>query len=145
MKTFLTLIAILLSFGLFTDANACEKCKGGKCGDADPLLELSVEKEVLYRRTMRDAKNQADAIMKEIEELKEDKIDVLTSSSFDEQKFRRISSEIKELKDKKYSIFKEAIIGLARQFDRDDREIMAEAIKRHCKKGGGGCGKCPKK
>ncbi len=116
-----------VAFADTTEAgNRCEyKSSGAKY---KALEQLPAEKEKLFHRTMRDAREKKAAIRKEIVKAREETRNVLLAPDFNEALFKEKAARVSELVERQHQVMSDAIATLARQFTPDERKVLADVL-----------------
>lgn len=94
------------------------------------LSQLPVEKEVLFHRAMREAREKHVKIRRQVRTLKIEMKDILAAPEFNEELFRAKNAEVQELTRVRHQAMEEAFIGLAKQYTPEERKILAELLPR---------------
>jgi len=94
----------------------------------DTLSRLPVEKEVLFRRTMREAREQAASYRKDLEKARQAVKESLGAPELNEAVLRERMKQVQELREKQRHVMEEAVVKLAKQYTPEERKLLAELI-----------------
>lgn len=97
----------------------------------DVLSQWPAEKEMLFHQTMRDARDNAKTVKEEVRKLRGEMKELLAAAKFDDVLYREKSARIRELRNASEKVMGEAIVTLAKQFNQDERKILAQLISKH--------------
>jgi uncharacterized membrane protein len=134
MKKVLAVSALALGLSMGSMAYADTKESGDQCeykksGARQSLLEqLPPEKETLFHRTMRDAREKKAAIHEDLVKAREDARRVLLAPEFNEALYKEKTARVAELIEREHQVMQDAIASLARQFTPDERKVLAEVV-----------------
>ncbi len=92
------------------------------------LTQLPEDKEMLFHKTMREAKGKAVSIREEIKKLRAEIKDILVAREFNEALFVEKTKKVHELQGKKHNAMDEAFVKLAKQFTPEERKILVQLI-----------------
>jgi len=134
MKRVLAVSALAL--GLFTGSTALadtadsgDRCEYKASGAHQKLLEqLPAEKETLFHRTMRGAREKKAGIREEIAKAREEVKIVLLAPEFNEALYKEKAARVSALIESEYQVMADAIATLAKQFTPDERKVLAEVL-----------------
>jgi len=114
---------------------------GGKTSRQDVLSQLPVEKEVLFRRTMREAREKAAGYRGDIDKARQAVKESLGASEFNEAALRERMKRVQELREQQRHAMEDAVVKLAKQYTPEERKILAQLIAdpdhRHGRRGYG--------
>jgi uncharacterized membrane protein len=92
------------------------------------LSQLPEEKEMLFHKTMREAREKKAEVREQVRALKGELKDILTAPEFNEELFRQKMGQVHELQRDRQAAMEEAIVTLAKQFTPEERKILAELV-----------------
>jgi uncharacterized membrane protein len=92
--------------------------------------KLPPEKFKLFTEVMGGARSECKQIRKQIRETREQTLNILTASEFDEQSFQREVDKLHELRGQVTHRVAEATLVLAKQFSPEERRLLGEYLER---------------
>jgi uncharacterized membrane protein len=106
-----------------------DQCEYKKSGARQSLLQqLPAEKETLFHRTMRDAREKETAIRGDLVKAREEARSVLSAPEFNEALYKEKTARVSELIEREHQVMADAIASLAKQFTPDERKVLAEVL-----------------
>jgi uncharacterized membrane protein len=134
MKKVLAVSALTL--GLFMGSTAFadtaesgDRCEYKSSGARYKLLEqLPAEKEMLFQRTMREAREQKAGIREQMVKAREEARAVLLAPEFNEALFKEKTARVYGLIEREHQVMGDAIATLAKQYTPDERKLLAEVL-----------------
>jgi uncharacterized membrane protein len=94
----------------------------------DVLSQLPEEKEMLFHRTMREAREETADLREQIAQLHEEIRDIFTAPEFDKALFSKKMKQVHALQEKMHTAREQAILELATQFTQEERKLLADMI-----------------
>lgn len=134
MSKMLGVLALALGLAMVSSAYADTKESGEQCeykasGARQKLLDqLPAEKEMLFHRTMREAREKKAGIREEIGKAREEAKAVLLAPEFNEAAFKEKTAKVHVLMEREHQIMEDAITKLAKQYTPDERKVLAEVL-----------------
>ncbi len=132
MKKVLVIMALVAGVSAWSLAYAVDEYgphqRADKPSGQDTLSQLPVEKEVLFRRTMREAMENAAGMRDEIVKARTAVRDVLVAPEFNESLFKERTRQVQDLLEKQHQVMGDAIVKLAKQYTPEERKLLAELI-----------------
>jgi uncharacterized membrane protein len=134
MNMGLAVSALVLGLSMWSPAYAETAHEGDRCeskssGARHKLLEqLPAEKEVLFQRTMREARDRMAGVREEIVKAREDARIVLLAPEFHEALFKEKTARVHDLLEKEHQVMRDAIATLAKQYTPEERKLLAEVL-----------------
>ena len=102
----------------------------GSKQDQALAAKLPPEKFKLFTEVMGGARSECKQIRKQIRETREQTLNILTASEFDEQSFQREVDKLHELRGQVTDRVAEATLVLAKQFSPEERQLLGEYLER---------------
>ena len=99
---------------------------GRRAGDV--LSQLPEEKEMLFHRTMREAREETEDIREQIVKLRAEIRDIFTATEFDKALFSKKTKQVHTLQEKMRTAREQALVKLAAQFTQEERRVLADLI-----------------
>ena len=134
MKRSMAVSALIIVISMWSVAYASDATRRRGPSDRgsrhELLAQLPADKEILFHKTMREAREKASEIRSQIKELREDVKVILTADQFDEDLFRKRTSSLETLHSKMHATMEEAVVILAKQFTADERKILVQLLPR---------------
>ena len=94
----------------------------------DVLSQLPEDKEMLFHRTMREAREETRNAREQIEKLHAEIKDIFTAPKFDKALFVEKTKQVHTLQEQIHKAREQAILKLATQFTQEERTLLAEMI-----------------
>jgi uncharacterized membrane protein len=94
----------------------------------DVLSQLPEDKEMLYHRTMREAREETKSAREQIEKLHAEIKDIFTAPKFDKALFVEKTKQVHTLQEKMHKAREQAIMKLAAQLTQEERRLLADMI-----------------
>jgi uncharacterized membrane protein len=94
----------------------------------DVLSQLPEDKEMLFHRTMREAREATKNAREQIEKLRAEIKDIFIAPEFDKALFVEKTQQVHKLQEKMQKAREQAILELATQFTQEERTLLAEMI-----------------
>lgn len=104
------------------------KGRGDRASKHNLLSQLPADKAMLFRQTMREAREKTAENREQIRQLKEEMRDVLTAPTFDKELFLEKMKEMQILRQKDRQTVVEEFARIAEQFTQEERKVLAEVI-----------------
>jgi uncharacterized membrane protein len=136
MKSVLAVSALALGLAMVSMAYADTKESGEQCeykasGARQKLLDqLPAEKEMLFHRTMREAREKRAGIREEIGKAREEASAVLLAPEFNEAVFKEKTAKVHDLMEREHQIMEDAITKLAKLYTPEERKVLAEVLNK---------------
>jgi uncharacterized membrane protein len=92
------------------------------------LQQLPAEKETLFHRTMRDARDKKAAIREDLVMARKEAREVLVAPEFDEALYKEKTALVSALIEREHQVMGEAIATLAKHFTADERKVLADVL-----------------
>lgn len=92
------------------------------------LAQLPEEKEMLFHRVMREARDKSTGLRDQIAPLRRQLRAVMTAPEFNEATYRDTMKKIQALHVEQRRLREEAIITLAKQYTPEERKILAQLV-----------------
>jgi uncharacterized membrane protein len=128
-KTLSVLVMAIALISLCSAGYAFEgKGRGDRASKHELLSQLPADKAMLFRQTMREAREKTAENREQIRQLKNEIRDVLTAPTFDEELFLAKIKEMQILHQKSRQTMVEEFAKVASQFTQEERKILAEII-----------------
>jgi uncharacterized membrane protein len=128
-KSLSVLIMVVAAISICSAAYAFDgKGRGHRALKQDVLSQLPPEKEMLFRQTMREAREETAENRGEIEKLKKEMVDILTAPVFDERLFLEKRKSLQILRQENRQAIDERLAGLATGLSQEERIILAKLI-----------------
>lgn len=131
MKKVLAVSAVVLGLSLGSGAYAESgdeyQYKGSRVHQK-LLGQLPAEKETLFHRAMRDAREKKAVIRGDLVKAREEARNALLAPQFDEALYKEKSVRVSELIQREHQVMGDAIASLAKQFTPDERKVLAEVL-----------------
>jgi uncharacterized membrane protein len=116
-----------------------DRCESKSSGARHKLLEqLPTEKEMLFHRTMREARAKMDGVREEIVKAREDARTVLLAPEFNEALFKEKTARVHALMEKEHQVMGDAIATLAKQYTPEERKLLADVLEKSTSRRGRG-------
>lgn len=134
MNKMLAGLALALGLAMVSTAYADTKESGEQCeykaSEARQKLldQLPAEKEVLFHRTMREAREQQAGIREEIGKAREEAKAVLLAPEFNEVAFKEKTAKVHGLMARQHQVMEDVIAKLAKQYTPEERKVLAEVL-----------------
>ncbi len=133
MNKLLAIVALVSGLSGWSTAYADTAHEGDRCEYKSSarhqlLGRLPAEKEVLFHRTMREARKQMDGIREDVVKAREEARSVLLASEFNESLFKEKTAKIHELVQREHQVMEGAIATLAKQYTPEERKLLAEVL-----------------
>ena len=94
------------------------------------LAQLPPEKEMLFHQAMREVKDKAAAVRGQIKDLRREIKEAFLANPFDEGVYRKKKTELEALQAQKRDDMDAAVVGLAKQFSPEERQILTQLVPR---------------
>jgi uncharacterized membrane protein len=130
MKRVLAVAALMVGLSVWSTAYADTADEGDRCEyQRHKLLEqLPADKEMLFHRTMREAREQRTGIRDEIVKAREAAREVLLAPEFNEALFKEKTAKIHNLLEREHQVMENAIAKLAKQYTPEERKLLAQVL-----------------
>jgi uncharacterized membrane protein len=92
-------------------------------------VKLPPSKEKLFLDTMEKAFRENDHIRKQMDEARERVLSILSAPEFDEAAYQAETARLEELRGVMMKRFADATKELAKQFNREERKVLAEHLR----------------
>lgn len=102
-----------------------------------PAIKLPADKEALFFKTMERVKRENRKLHEQIREIRERTLAVLTAPEFDEAAYQREVEKLHDLRGLMMQRLADATKDLGKRFSREEREALAEHLRRPPRWGGG--------
>lgn len=128
-KSLLVSAMVIVVISLCSMGYAFEgKGRGDRSPKHDHLSQLPADKAVLFRQTMKEAREKTAENREQMKNLKKELRDVLTAPTFDEAMFLEKMNILQILRQKERQTVVEGFAQVAQQFTQEERKILAEII-----------------
>ena len=134
MNKALAVAAVALGLAVGSAAYADTTESGDRCeykgsrAHQKLLGQLPAEKETLFHRTMRDAREQRAAIREELAAARKEAREVLVAPEFNAALFQEKTARVSALIERERHVMEQAVATLAKQFTADERKVLAEVL-----------------
>jgi uncharacterized membrane protein len=128
-KSLLELVIAVAVISLCSIGYAFEgKGRGDGAPKHELLSQLPADKAMLFRQTMKEAREKSAENREQIINLKKEIGDVLTAPTFNESMFLEKMNNLHILRQKERQTMVEGFAQVAQQFTQEERKILAEII-----------------
>ena len=134
MNKGLAVAAVALGLAVGSAAYADTAESGARCeykgsrAHQKLLGQLPADKETLFHRTMRDAREKRAAIREELVTARKEAREVLVAPEFNGALFQEKTARVSELIERERHVMEQAVATLAKEFTADERKVLAEVL-----------------
>ncbi len=93
-------------------------------------VKLSPDKEKLFSDTMEKVFRENDHVREEMDEARERVLSILSAPEFDEAAYQAEAAKLEKLRGVMMQRFADATKELAKQFNQEERKVLAEHLRR---------------
>ena len=133
MKKKVVVSALIMAVSMWSVAYAYNAVGPmGCCGKGslrqDLLAQLPAEKETLFHRTMREAREKGSEIREQMKIVRQEIEEIIVAEPFEEDLFREKTRDMHNLQKRMHSITEDAVATLATQFTADERKVLIKLL-----------------